>query len=319
MEETARAAPDERGSSGGWDYGDYLSRAAQVVVPRHQFEGLDPLPQPPTGALHVGADLGTAYVVLVALDESGAPLAGEWQFAEVVRDGLVVDYIGAVDLLRGMKARLERYLGRELETAVSGYPPGVHQVEVRATANVVEAAGLACPALLDEPTAANNVLGLHNGVIVDVGGGTTGIAVIEDGKVVYTADEATGGTHFTLVVAGALNVPFEEAEALKTNPAEQARLYPLVVPVMEKVAAITARHLNGVATPQITLVGGSSAFPGFAAVVAEVTGIKTVAPQHPHLVTPLGLARHLLNPKRMARHDLTYNGTVSDSHVEGPP
>ena len=85
-------------------------------------------------------DLGTAYLVLVVLDEDRQPVAGEYQFAQVSRDGLVVDFIGAVDLLTAMKARVEKKLGRELLHAASGYPPGVPQAEVRATANVVEAA-----------------------------------------------------------------------------------------------------------------------------------------------------------------------------------
>ena len=56
---------------------------------------------------------------------TGLPLAGEWQYAEVARDGLVVDFIGATDRLREMKARVERRIGRELTHAASGYPPGV--------------------------------------------------------------------------------------------------------------------------------------------------------------------------------------------------
>jgi ethanolamine utilization protein EutJ len=49
----------------------------------------------------------------------------------VVRDGLVVDFIGAVDRLTKMKQRVEHRLGRELTHASSGYPPGVPRVEVR--------------------------------------------------------------------------------------------------------------------------------------------------------------------------------------------
>ena len=80
---------------------------------------------------------------------------------------------------------------------------------------MVEAAGLECTGLVDEPTAANALLGIENGAIVDVGGGTTGIAVVENGRVVYTADEPTGGTHFTLVIAGAKDISFEDAEDYK--------------------------------------------------------------------------------------------------------
>ena len=208
----------------------------------------DPEPPPleaaPSGPLYTGVDLGTAYLVLVVMDQDGQPLAGEYQFAQVVRDGLVVDYMGAVDLLRGMKARVEQRLGRELTHAASGYPPGVPQAEVRATANVVEAADLHCTGLVDEPTAANAVLGLQNGAIVDVGGGTTGIAILQDGEVIYTADEATGGTHFSLVIAGANDIPFEDAEALKTNPAEQSRLFPVVRPASYVAVDVSADDGN---------------------------------------------------------------------------
>jgi len=271
---------------------ELLTQARRVILPRAESAEAEPLPLPPECKLRVGVDLGTAYLVLVVMDETGTPIAGEWQFAQVVRDGLVVDFIGATDLLRGMKARLERRIGRELTHAASGYPPGVPQAEVRATANVVEAAGFDCTGLIDEPSAANNVLRLSKGAIVDVGGGTTGIAVLHNGKVIYTADEATGGTQFSLVVAGALNLSFEEAEALKITPSEQTRLFPVVKPVMEKVGSIIRHQVEGRDVHYITLVGGSSAFPGMAGVIEEYTGIKTHIPGDPMLVTPLGIALH---------------------------
>lgn len=244
------------------------------------------------GPVHVGVDLGTAYTVLVVLDEAYQPLAGAYQFAEVARDGLVVDFAGAVALVRHLKERLESRLGFALAAAASGYPPGVPLAEVRATGNVLQAAGLECTGLLDEPSAANNVLQIQNGAIVDVGGGTTGIAIVKDGKVVYTADEPTGGTHFSLVIAGALNISFEMAEALKTTQAEQARLFPLVRPVMEKVASIVERHVAGRAVNTLYLVGGTCAYPGMDEVIAEYTGIQTIIPGSPLFITPLGIAMH---------------------------
>jgi ethanolamine utilization protein EutJ len=242
------------------------------------------------GEYHVGVDLGTAYTVLLVLDDKFQPLAGTYRFANVVRDGLVVDYIGAVDLLRELKRTVEARLGFELAHAATGYPPGVPRVEVRATANVVRAAGLECRAEIDEPSAANAVLQVRDGAVVDVGGGTTGIAVIRDGRVVYTADEATGGTHFTLVIAGALNLSFEDAEKLKTDPRKHDRLYPLVRPVMEKVGTIVARHIQPHHVETIYLVGGTCSFNGIAEVVEEVTGVRTLMPGQPLFVTPLGIA-----------------------------
>jgi len=241
-------------------------------------------------SVHVGVDLGTAYTVLVVLDENHQPVAGTYQYAEIVRDGLVVDFIGAVDLLRQMKSQVEEGLGFELKSASTGYPPGVPQAEVRATANVLHGAGLDCTGLIDEPTAANNVLQIKDGAIVDVGGGTTGIAVFRKGKVVYTADEPTGGTHFSLVIAGSTGLTFEQAEALKKDPKEQTRLFPVIRPVMEKVGTIVRRHIAGHKVERIYLVGGTCAYPGMDEVIQEVTGVETVLPGNPLFVTPLGIA-----------------------------
>ena len=271
-----------------YQLGEYLTRAESVILESNSTAIRKEIH--PNGRYYVGADLGTAYLVLVVLDEKLQPVCGEYQFAQVVRDGLVVDFIGAIERLKRMKERLEKYLGCELFSAASAFPPGVPYAEVRSTANVVEAAGLDCIDLIDEPSAANNLLNIRNGAIVDVGGGTTGIAIIENGQVVYSADEATGGTHFSLVIAGANNISFEEAENLKKDPKTQGLLFPVVRPVMEKVGNIVSRHLNGKNVKGIILVGGAACFPGIAEVVEDYAGIPTKVPQRPLFVTPIGIA-----------------------------
>ena len=269
-----------------------LALAEAAILPRALSETTPRAPVARDRKLRVGVDLGTAYLVLVVLDEEGWPLAGEWQAAEVARDGLVVDFIGATDRLRGMKQRVEDRLGRALTHAASGYPPGVPRVEVRATAHVLEAAGLECSGMIDEPSAANNVLQLREGAIVDVGGGTTGIAIVEGGRIVATADEPTGGRHFSLVIAGGLNISLEEAEALKLTESEQPRLLPQVRPVMEKVGSIILRHTRDHHVDALTLVGGGAAFHGMAEVVQNYTGLPTRVVDPPLFVTPVGLALH---------------------------
>ena len=266
-----------------------LTRAADLF---HWIEDSEPTPlgRDPEGNLKVGVDLGTAYLTIAVLDENDQPLAGEYQFAQVARDGLVVDFVGAVDLVKSMKDRIEKRLGRELTHASSGFPPGVPRAEVQATAHVVEAAGMICTGLVDEPSAANALVRLKDGVIVDVGGGTTGIAVVEDGQVVYTADEATGGTHFSLVIAGAYDIPFEEAERRKVDPEQQPTLFPVLKPVLEKVASIVTRHIADYQVPEIALVGGTSAFYRAVEVIEDFTGLPTWVPDYPALVTPIGLA-----------------------------
>lgn len=244
------------------------------------------------GKVHVGVDLGTAYTVVFVLDEAYQPLIGAYEYAEVVRDGVVVDFSGATALVRKLKLKVEEQLGFELTTAAACYPPGIPMAEIRANRYVLESAGLECTELVDEPTAANAVLKVENGAVVDIGGGTTGVAVIENGKVIYTADEPTGGTQFTLVIAGRFKIPYHEAEMLKINPAEQSRLFTTVRPVMEKVATIIDRHVYRFSVDHIYLVGGTSAFPGIADVITTITGIQTTVPGNPLFVTPLGVAMH---------------------------
>ena len=275
----------------GADPRQVLSLAAEVISPDLNNH-VPPAGLSHNGALRVGVDLGTAYTVLVVLNEKGDPLIGEYRFSQVVRDGLVVDFIGAIDLLRSMKKRVEKHLGKQLTHAASGFPPNVPLVERQATAHVVEAAGMQCCYLVDEPTAANRILQLQDGVIVDIGGGTTGLAIIENGEVVYTADEATGGVHLSLVIAGASDISFEDAEALKKDASQQSRLFPIVRPVMEMLGTIVAKHIWGSSANSITLVGGTTLFPGIASVIEDITGLPTQVSQHPLFVTPLGIAMH---------------------------
>jgi len=244
------------------------------------------------GVLHTGVDLGTAYTVVVVLNDDMVPIAGAYRFAQVVRDGVVVDFHGASQLVRELKKQVETRLGVELRSAASAYPPGVPLAEVRATGNVLYDAGLECTKLVDEATAASTLLQIDNGAVVDLGGGTTKLAVVKNGKVVYTADEPTGGTHFTLVISGALHIPFLEAERRKINPRHQADLFPLVRPVMEKMGTIVARHIASHKVDIIFLVGGTAKFPGIHEVIEEVTGVKTIIPGDPLFVTPIGIAMH---------------------------
>ena len=250
----------------------------------------EPLTQRPD-RIKAGVDLGTAYTVLVALDGNDRPLAAAFEYADVVRDGVVTDFVGAIDVVRRLKRDVESRLGVSIPAAQGAYPPGVPRSEVRAVRHVIEAADMECSGLVDEPTAANAVLQLRDGVVVDVGGGTTGVAVVQNGEVVHTDDQATGGTHLTLVIAGALGISFDEAEELKKDPAHQAELFPLVRPVMEKVATIMVTSTRGWPVPKVYLVGGTASFPGFADVVSEASGLDAVVPVAPLFVTPLGIAR----------------------------
>lgn len=245
---------------------------------------------PYTGPLKIGVDLGTANIVLCAVDQDNRPVAGVTREASVVRDGIVVDYMGAVEIVRDMKKELEDILGTELEyaPAATAIPPGILEGNAKIIKNVVDAADFQVTRVLDEPTAAAGVLGIQNGAVVDVGGGTTGISILKDGNVVFTADEPTGGTHMTLVIAGAKKISFEEAESLKKR--EPEAVFPMIKPVVEKMASIVERFIEGHDVDTIYVVGGASEFRRFEEVFEKQTGIKTIKPVEPLLVTPLGIA-----------------------------
>ena len=242
----------------------------------------------PSSVYYTGVDLGTACVVLAVLDEHLRPVAGTFRYADVVRDGMVVDYIGAIRIVREMKEELEEKLGSQLIYAAAAIPPGTDALDSGAIKNVVQGAGFEITALPDEPTAANAVLNIRNGAVVDIGGGTTGISVLKDGKVVYVADEPTGGTHFSLVIAGAYKMSFADAEIYKRDKKNHKELLPVLKPVIEKVSSIISRReVDG-----IYLVGGTCCLTGIEGIIEKKTGIPTYKPGNPMFVTPLGIARN---------------------------
>lgn len=240
--------------------------------------------------LLVGVDLGTAYIVLVVMNSKREPVACAMEFAQVVKDGLVVDYMGAMQTVSRLKAQLEERLGRELEKAAIAVPPETSESDCKTHRYVVEGAGMEVRNLLDEPTAANAVLGVKNGVIVDIGGGTTGLSILEQGKVVYVADEATGGTHVSLVLAGAYKVSFEEAELIKKDNSRHKEIFTAVRPVVQKMASIVKRHIEGRNISAIYLVGGTCCLTNMETVFEKELGLPVYKPANPFLVTPMGIA-----------------------------
>lgn len=242
------------------------------------------------GELKVGVDLGTANIVLSVLDEKDQPVAGALYPASVVKDGLVVDYVGAVKIVKELKKQVEDLLGVPLLYAATAVPPGTIGGNAKAIANVIESAGFEVVNVLDEPTAAATFMGVTDGAVVDVGGGTTGISILENGEVIYTADEPTGGTHMSLVVAGNYKVSFEEAEKLKKDPSKQDEIFTVVKPVIQKMASIVQRHLANFDTKKIYVVGGACCFDEFVSVFLKEIGIDTIKPENPLFITPIGIA-----------------------------
>ena len=239
---------------------------------------------------YVGVDLGTANIVITILDKDGKPIAGATQRSRVVRDGIVVDFMGAIGIVRKLKEDLEEKLGIEITEGYTAIPPGVEQGSVKAIVNVIESAGIDVLKVVDEPTAASYVLGIADGVVVDLGGGTTGISILEKGKVVFVADEPTGGTHMTLVLAGSYGVDFETAEDIKTDKKKEKEVFVQITPVLQKMASIVKKYIKDYKVKDVYLVGGACSFDGSESIFEKELGLNIYKPYMPVYITPLGIA-----------------------------
>ena len=110
------------------------------------------------------------------------------------------------------------FQGRHLRISVfNAYAPLVH---LAALESVVEQLGLVLTKVVAEPYAvARSLTGEQaaqsGALFIDVGGGTTDIAIVRQGSVEGTRMFALGGRAFTKSLADRLGVGFEEAEAIK--------------------------------------------------------------------------------------------------------
>lgn len=106
----------------------------------------------------------------------------------------------------------------------------------------VERAGLGVDALVLEPIATSEAVATSDeremGVaLIDIGGGTSDIAVFVDGSIVYSSVLPVGGNHVTRDVAIGLRTPFEIAERLKI---ERGAALPSLIPHGEALEVVTA-------------------------------------------------------------------------------
>jgi ethanolamine utilization protein EutJ len=248
------------------------------------------------GRLYAGVDLGTYKAITIVIDETGQPRAARMRRAEVVRSGLIVDYAGAQNIVREMIKEMRHASPLPIEQGATSYPPQTETANINATRYILEGVELEVLKVLDEPTAANQVLKLNNGAIVDVGGGTTGIAVIQDGNIVFSDDEATGGVHLSLVLAGHYKISYEEAEEIKTDSRKSREILPVVRPVIEKMASIVDTCLQKFDNlTEVCLVGGTCELEGFDEIVQKTLRVKAFRPEYPQFITPLGIALSCLD------------------------
>lgn len=120
------------------------------------------------------------------------------------------------------------------DVAVQIYTAFAPMVHIGALERVAEELSLELLAVAAEPFAVSrSVLGTDasssfTAILADVGGGTTDIAVVNDGGVEGTKMFGIGGRSFTRTIASELDLSYEDAEKLKVN-IESTQIKPSVV------------------------------------------------------------------------------------------
>jgi rod shape-determining protein MreB and related proteins len=115
-----------------------------------------------------------------------------------MRDGMIADFIATEEMLRQFIARAKSMLGFRRPRILICVPAGATPVERRAVYETAVAAGARKVYLIEEPVAASLGAGLPiDGpsafMVVDIGGGTTDIAVLHRGQVVQARSLRVAG------------------------------------------------------------------------------------------------------------------------------
>ena len=115
-----------------------------------------------------------------------------------LRDGVIADFEVAEHMIRGMIKKVKVNWYSSTRKMVVCVPSGITEVEKRAVRDSAEHAGAKDVHLVDEPMAAAIGIGLDvhepvGSMIVDIGGGTTEIAVIALSGIVYSQSVRLGG------------------------------------------------------------------------------------------------------------------------------
>jgi rod shape-determining protein MreB len=115
-----------------------------------------------------------------------------------MKDGVIADFDATGQMLKYFIKKVHNRRNFVSPRVIIGVPSGITQVEQRAVKDAAEASGAREVYLIEEPMAAAIGVGLPVGepsgnMIVDIGGGTTDIAIISLDGVVYNKAVRVGG------------------------------------------------------------------------------------------------------------------------------
>ena len=115
-----------------------------------------------------------------------------------LKDGVIADFNVAEEMLRHFIEKACQRRGLRGPRILIAHPSGITEVERRAIEDSAEHSGAIAVRLIEEPMAAAMGVGLPvseplGSMIVDIGGGTTEVAIISLNGIVYSQSEKCGG------------------------------------------------------------------------------------------------------------------------------
>lgn len=115
-----------------------------------------------------------------------------------MKDGVIADFDATEEMLKYFIKKAHNRRSFVSPRVIIGVPSGITQVEQRAVKDAASASGAREVYLIEEPMAAAVGVGLpvgepHGNMIVDIGGGTTDVAVISIDGIVYSKAVRVGG------------------------------------------------------------------------------------------------------------------------------
>ncbi len=214
--------------------------------------------------------------------------------------------------------------------------------------DAVESAGVLVDRFILNPLAAGDaVLTDHEremgAVVIDIGGGTTDLAIFIDGTVWHTAIIPVGGNHVTQDITYWMRVPFGLAEQVKIqrghadmNAVNESEVFPVepfggeILPVsrrdlamviearFEEIFELVEKEIKrsgyaGLLRAGAVITGGSSQLPGYRDLASRILNLP-VRLAHPERVT--GIADTLKNPSYSTSVGLLRLGLEMDSMAE---
>ena len=233
-----------------------------------------------------------------------------------LRQGVISDYTVTEKM---MKYFIQKALGkrtfRKPRIAVC-VPSGVTEVEKKAVEDATYQAGAREVSIIEEPIAAAIGAGIDiskpcGNMIVDIGGGTSDIAVISLGGTVVSASIKVAGDDFDEAIVRymrkkhnlligvrgrnlvtglpkTVKVSSEETEEALREPT--AQIVEIIHSVLEKTPPELAADI---ADRGIVLTGGGSLLRGLEELISDKTGINTMTAEDPMTAVAIGTGKYV--------------------------